>query len=171
MLTPFDLHVLSTPPAFILSQDQTLLFWFAFPPGFPRFLKAFYKTEIFRSYSKLNLAFPFLLLLLGLFRSFFFFLWNHSAVFTACFTTRCFHTLRSAYGSDSFGIFSGLHYCLFVKVLFFFVLHPRLSFFLSAATALLSYHVLFTLSSTFFYFFTFFLYKISSHRSSGGILI
>ena len=23
-MTPFDLHVLSTPPAFILSQDQTL---------------------------------------------------------------------------------------------------------------------------------------------------
>ena len=26
--TPFDLHVLSTPPAFILSQDQTLIKWF-----------------------------------------------------------------------------------------------------------------------------------------------
>ena len=25
---PFDLHVLGTPPAFILSQDQTLMFWF-----------------------------------------------------------------------------------------------------------------------------------------------
>ena len=25
-LTPFDLHVLSTPPAFILSQNQTLKF-------------------------------------------------------------------------------------------------------------------------------------------------
>ena len=24
MISPFDLHVLSTPPAFILSQDQTL---------------------------------------------------------------------------------------------------------------------------------------------------
>ena len=24
--SPFDLHVLSTPPAFILSQDQTLMF-------------------------------------------------------------------------------------------------------------------------------------------------
>ena len=24
LLSPFDLHVLSTPPAFILSQDQTL---------------------------------------------------------------------------------------------------------------------------------------------------
>ena len=27
-LTPFDLHVLSTPPAFILSQDQTLMLKF-----------------------------------------------------------------------------------------------------------------------------------------------
>ena len=26
VLSPFDLHVLSTPPAFILSQDQTLMF-------------------------------------------------------------------------------------------------------------------------------------------------
>ena len=26
MLSPFDLHVLSTPPAFVLSQDQTLMF-------------------------------------------------------------------------------------------------------------------------------------------------
>ena len=25
-VTPFDLHVLSTPPAFVLSQDQTLVF-------------------------------------------------------------------------------------------------------------------------------------------------
>ena len=25
MISPFDLHVLSTPPAFILSQDQTLM--------------------------------------------------------------------------------------------------------------------------------------------------
>ena len=24
-MSPFDLHVLSTPPAFILSQDQTLM--------------------------------------------------------------------------------------------------------------------------------------------------
>ena len=26
-LIPFDLHVLSTPPAFVLSQDQTLQFY------------------------------------------------------------------------------------------------------------------------------------------------
>ena len=29
--SPFDLHVLSTPPAFILSQDQTLMFYLPFP--------------------------------------------------------------------------------------------------------------------------------------------
>ena len=28
-LDPFDLHVLGTPPAFILSQDQTLMFKFS----------------------------------------------------------------------------------------------------------------------------------------------
>ena len=32
-LSPFDLHVLGTPPAFILSQDQTLVF---FPSSFSR---------------------------------------------------------------------------------------------------------------------------------------
>ena len=26
--SPFDLHVLSTPPAFVLSQDQTLYKWY-----------------------------------------------------------------------------------------------------------------------------------------------
>ena len=29
---PLDLHVLSTPPAFILSQDQTLMLLFEFNP-------------------------------------------------------------------------------------------------------------------------------------------
>ena len=29
MISPFDLHVLSTPPAFILSQDQTLMLKFS----------------------------------------------------------------------------------------------------------------------------------------------
>ena len=32
LLSPFDLHVLSTPPAFILSQDQTLRKNFCFSP-------------------------------------------------------------------------------------------------------------------------------------------
>ena len=31
MVASFDLHVLSTPPAFILSQDQTLMFMFVLP--------------------------------------------------------------------------------------------------------------------------------------------
>ena len=31
-ITPFDLHVLGTPPAFILSQDRTLTFTFLFFP-------------------------------------------------------------------------------------------------------------------------------------------
>ena len=51
-ISPFDLHVLSTPPAFVLSQDQTLMFnpspvcafllasarqSLSFPPRFPAF--------------------------------------------------------------------------------------------------------------------------------------
>ena len=31
--TPFDLHVLGTPPAFVLSQDQTLNKWYLKPEG------------------------------------------------------------------------------------------------------------------------------------------
>ena len=33
-MDPFDLHVLSTPPAFILSQDQTLMLKLILPLGF-----------------------------------------------------------------------------------------------------------------------------------------
>ena len=43
-ISPFDLHVLSTPPAFILSQDRTLelkIFWENFP---------FWKARPFRSF-------------------------------------------------------------------------------------------------------------------------
>ena len=36
---PFDLHVLGTPPAFVLSQDQTLK-------------KLYLKTEVLKSFSK-----------------------------------------------------------------------------------------------------------------------
>ena len=38
-ISPFDLHVLSTPPAFILSQDRTLVFKFFSPKIFPRMVK------------------------------------------------------------------------------------------------------------------------------------
>ena len=31
--TPFDLHVLGTPPAFVLSQDQTLYKWYLIQPS------------------------------------------------------------------------------------------------------------------------------------------
>ena len=39
---PFDLHVLSTPPAFVLSQDQTLMF-----KAFDSFLPCGRKAQIF----------------------------------------------------------------------------------------------------------------------------
>ena len=75
-VSPFDLHVLGTPPAFILSQDQTLMFKFV------------------RSKS-VWLILPFY-----------------------C----CFRFLFSEISLRTFLFcleFSGLHYCLFVKVLFF----------------------------------------------------
>ena len=74
--SPFDLHVLGTPPAFILSQDQTLMFKFV------------------RSKS-VWLILPFY-----------------------C----CFRFLFSEISLRTFLFcleFSGLHYCLFVKVPFF----------------------------------------------------
>ena len=53
-ITPFDLHVLSTPPAFILSQDQTLMFdfWSRLTAScylFPFFLLWFLFFEFFSS--------------------------------------------------------------------------------------------------------------------------
>ena len=38
-LVPFDLHVLGMPPAFVLSQDQTLKFNLGFPHPFRDALK------------------------------------------------------------------------------------------------------------------------------------
>ena len=46
ILFPFDLHVLGTPPAFILSQDQTLMFFRSLlpvPSGFRQSLSGFYR--------------------------------------------------------------------------------------------------------------------------------
>ncbi len=52
--TPFDLHVLGTPPAFILSQDQTLMFLFPVPYGIRfigyllfSFVRSLKRSEIF----------------------------------------------------------------------------------------------------------------------------
>ena len=39
ILIPFDLHVLGMPPAFVLSQDQTLKFNLGFPRHFRDALK------------------------------------------------------------------------------------------------------------------------------------
>ena len=100
ILFPFDLHVLGTPPAFILSQDQTLMFFRSLlpvPSGFRQSLSGFYR----------------------LFCPFYCF-------FGLIFLQIC--SLKSLFGfpasglpSDSFSgspflEFSGLHYCLFVKV-------------------------------------------------------
>ena len=77
--SPFDLHVLSTPPAFILSQDQTLML----------------KVDSRTSYNWL----PISRLLYPVTIS------NHIYCFRFCSL------------NNSFQEFSGLHYCLFVKVL------------------------------------------------------
>ena len=82
---PFDLHVLGTPPAFILSQDQTLMFKFNHR----------YKTWL-ASLTCL-LVFPFFLLFLG------------------CASALVLLNFQDP--KRSFLEFSGLHYCLFVKVL------------------------------------------------------
>ena len=39
LFTPFDLHVLGTPPAFVLSQDQTLKKLYLKPVGLKSFSK------------------------------------------------------------------------------------------------------------------------------------
>ena len=43
---PFDLHVLSTPPAFILSQDQTLMLKFDLAPVKLANLSAIFITDL-----------------------------------------------------------------------------------------------------------------------------
>ena len=50
MSTPFDLHVLSTPPAFILSQDQTLN---KMVSKEPKFFKSSYRSLI-HSFKEIN---------------------------------------------------------------------------------------------------------------------
>ena len=118
IITPFDLHVLSTPPAFILSQDQTLMLLFCFVCGFfKKVTHLFYVqlpclhkqthvlksigTQTFRLSHQNLLAYPnftvrFVVLL--------FFFKTCSLKFFS----------QSLIASES----SGLHYCLFVKVQF-----------------------------------------------------
>ena len=47
---PFDLHVLSTPPAFILSQDQTLMLKFDLAPVKPANLSAIFITDTIKTF-------------------------------------------------------------------------------------------------------------------------
>ena len=89
IITPFDLHVLSTPPAFILSQDQTLEIYCFDPdhdkPGLSCILLTVRLVRI-------SPILPF----------------SESILFKL----NCASSFTSL-----LGIFSGLHYCLFVKVL------------------------------------------------------
>ena len=137
MLTPFDLHVLSTPPAFILSQDQTLLFY--------------------SGHSKLG--FSFFTAFLGLFRSFFFSFSEiiplslpgpaHLSCFGLPSASRSLASLpvriftASEYFQGCITVYLSRSYAAFSQV--------------SCATALLSYHAVPSVSSTFFIFFRIFL--------------
>ena len=85
MLTPFDLHVLSTPPAFILSQDQTL-------------------NKKFFLGLRLTLANSLTVFTIFWFVS----VRNFSESSQSCIALMLLYSLE----------FSGLHCCLFVKVLF-----------------------------------------------------
>ena len=85
-VSPFDLHVLSTPPAFILSQDQTLML----------------KSSSYQNYLALlflgRLSFKSLVL------------WIFSL--RILFAMQTLFALWTLFAMES----SGLHYCLFVKV-------------------------------------------------------
>ena len=98
--SPFDLHVLGMPPAFILSQDQTLMLkslpaslnWLSF-----RFAISGQASWTY-CFWVVSQTFVFLTVLIRFFRISL----NSSRVALSSF----------------FRNFSGLHYCLFVKVLF-----------------------------------------------------
>ena len=143
-IPPFDLHVLGTPPAFILSQDQTLDFKLPrnirplenplFSPGLIRLRSACQNLPAFccfllRIRVNLLLSYP-VQAFSGL------------SFFTASF--------RFSFRSLNYSFFfllesSGLHCCLFVKVLCV----------LSDATSLF-YHTVSVASRHFFFFLLFF---------------
>ena len=147
MLTPFDLHVLSTPPAFILSQDQTLLFY--------------------SGHSKLG--FSFFTAFLGLFRSFF---------FLSLKSFRCLSLARLTYHASGppsasrslaslpVRIFTASEYFQGCITVYLSRSYAALSQ-VSCATALLSYHAVPSVSSTFFIFLHFFLYLVKKTEKEG----
>ena len=112
---PFDLHVLSTPPAFILSQDQTLMLKFCLIPCTSK-TGCFYPSHL-----------------------------SMHLLLKVLFWIILYASLFDAFSLE----FSGLHYCLFVKVLIDLLLA------LFAATYLI-YHKFLHLSSTFYIFLKYF---------------
>ena len=133
---PFDLHVLGTPPAFILSQDQTLMFFRSLlpvPSGFRQSLSGFYRL--------------FLSVLLFLWVDLFTDLFSEISLWAPRFQTAFQRLLRFSL----FRIF---------KVALLFICQgssasglPSALLSLSAAT-LIEYHMSFALSTAFFTFFS-----------------
>ena len=103
-MSPFDLHVLSTPPAFILSQDQTLML----------------KYDLLRSSLTAKSFVWFLHQLNWLIHPLHF--WCDCIKMLLLFKGFVLWTfyIRIFYRRISLLEFSGLHYCLFVKVLVLF---------------------------------------------------
>ena len=149
MLTPFDLHVLSTPPAFILSQDQTLMF----------------KVDLFQdNVSYLSVAN--------------FLISEEKAKLFPCKSLICFLLFLGApYCYEAFRSlnilkeFSGLHYCLFVKVLVFLFV-PKALYLLCFCCLCVShatriyYHVSCFVSTTFLNLFEWFYLVINYHLTA-----
>ena len=126
VISPFDLHVLGTPPAFILSQDQTLMLYFfnfSSSPASLFWLPVLFLVYCFwlssRRLSSLDFesrsSLKFRLPPLPCFS------WAFCSSFPLCFPSlssafrfACLRQVSLAF----FVEFSGLHYCLFVKVHF-----------------------------------------------------
>ena len=114
MASPFDLHVLSTPPAFILSQDQTLELLFKSIPSKFTWSRISKQAWLFCiRFLNIYCLGPYLPDTL----------WKIRKNFSS--------GLRRYFLSE----FSGLHYCLFVKVLYCtFTVHKLLYLLFSSAT-------------------------------------
>ena len=150
------MHVLSTPPAFILSQDQTLVksffrqdqpFWLIHP--FLLF-SASSEAEAHQKSSSRCSFFEFLS-----FKKF-------SRIVVYCLVIK---VRLCSLSSDSLFILS--HPLSFVKNFFKFLKFFQTSFCLafSCESACIYYHVVFCLSRVFFHFFTFFSLTFDSHHN------
>ena len=133
----FDLHVLSTPPAFILSQDQTLILKVVLQNS----LSLFFRFTSFDVYCCLGAIF---LQTATVFRlcSFWIILSNLSRLFHCSVINVLFAVLLTAY----------LLYLIYYRLsrTFLFIFHKFLPFLL--AERFISYHLLLPLSTAFFHF-------------------